>query len=64
MFLVPFTVTVQVVLPVQSSPLQPEKTKPAEGVAVRVTIAPLAKLALQLPVQFVMPDGVLETVPP
>jgi hypothetical protein len=54
-------VTVQLPVPVQA-PLHPAKVEPVAGVSVRVTLAPLAKLALQVPGQ-VMPGGVLKTVP-
>ena len=55
-------VTVQVPLPVQPL-LQPEKDDPLLGVAVRTTVAPLAKLAEQVDPQL-MPEGELVTVPP
>src|SRR5436309_14315659 len=37
-----FSVTVQVAVPVQPPPLQPEKVEPAAGAAVKVTGVPLA----------------------
>ena len=48
-------------LPVQAPP-QPAKVEPVVGVAVRVTLAPLAKLATQAAPQL-MPAGLLATVP-
>jgi hypothetical protein len=44
------------------SPPQPPKVEPAVALAVRVTLVPLAKLAVQIPGQ-VIPAGVLITVP-
>ena len=54
-------VTVQLPVPVQA-PLHPAKVEPAAALADKVTLVPLAKLALQVPGQL-MPGGVLETVP-
>jgi hypothetical protein len=47
--------------PVQA-PLQPVKVEPASGIASRVTLVPLAKLALQAVPQF-MPAGLEATIP-
>jgi hypothetical protein len=55
-------VTVQRPVPAQPPPLHPAKVDPAVGVSVRVTLVPLAKLALQAPGQLML-GGVLETVP-
>src|SRR6267142_1878364 len=55
-------VTVQVPVPEQPPPLQPEKVEPAAGVAVRVTAVPLANGAEHVAPQ-AMPTGALETVP-
>jgi dUTPase len=55
-------VTVQLPVPVQPPPLHPAKVQPAAGVSVRVTLAPLAKFATQVPGQPI-PGGLLETVP-
>ena len=44
------------------SPLNPEKVDPESGVAVRVTVAPLSKLALQVDGQLI-PAGLLVTLP-
>src|SRR5919197_6728174 len=44
------------------SPLQPVKTEPGVGVAVRVTMVPYGKTAEQVPPQS-MPAGALVTVP-
>jgi len=54
-------VTAQVPVPLQV-PLQPAKVDPAAAVAVRVTIVPLVKFALQALGQ-VMPLGLLPTEP-
>ncbi|MBI3607017.1 MAG: hypothetical protein HY207_03515 [Nitrospirae bacterium] len=54
-------VTLHDVIPVQA-PLQPEKTDPDAGVAVRVTLVPLVKPAAQVAPQ-VIPAGLLVTVP-
>jgi phage tail protein X len=54
-------VTLQVPVPEQA-PLQPAKVDPAAAVAVKVTIVPLVKLALQVLGQ-VMPAGLLLTLP-
>jgi len=53
--------TVQDPAPVQA-PLQPAKVEPASGIASRVTLAPLVKLALQTPPQL-MPAGLEATIP-
>jgi hypothetical protein len=53
--------TVHVVVPVQA-PLQPLKLEPVAGVAVRVTLLPEMKSALQVAPQS-MPVGLLVTVP-
>ncbi len=55
-------VTVQVAVPEQLPPLQPEKVEPAAGAAVKVTEVPLAYAAAQVVPQ-AMPAGVLVTVP-
>lgn len=44
------------------APLKPEKVKPDEGIAVRVTAVPLLKLAAQVEGQLI-PAGLLVTVP-
>ena len=54
-------VTVQMPVPEQA-PLHPANVEPADGLAVKLTVEPLAKLALHVPGQL-MPAGVLETVP-
>src|ERR1700682_3338472 len=54
-------VTVQVRVPEQA-PLHPAKTEPAAGVAVSVTVVPLAKLAEQVAPQLI-PPTLLVTVP-
>lgn len=48
-------------MPLQS-PVKPEKANPEAGVAVRVTVVPLSKLALQLDGQLI-PAGLLVTEP-
>ena len=55
-------VTVQVAVPEQPPPLQPEKVEPATGAAVKVTEVPLAYAAAQVAPQ-AMPAGALVTVP-
>ncbi len=55
-------VTVQVPVPEQPPPLQPEKVEPAAGTAVKVTELPLAYVAAQVAPQ-AMPAGALVTVP-
>src|SRR5207253_964531 len=55
-------VTEQVPVPEQPPPLQPVKVEPPAGVAVSVTAAPLAKLAVHVAPQ-VIPAGALVTVP-
>jgi len=54
-------VTAQLAVPVHA-PLQPAKVEPVVGVSAKMTLVPLAKLALQVPGQL-MPAGVLVTVP-
>jgi hypothetical protein len=54
-------VTVQVPVPVQA-PLQPVKVEPVDAVAVRVTLVPLVKVALQVAPQLT-PVGLELTVP-
>src|SRR5207249_11786881 len=56
------SVTVQVAVPVQPPPLQPEKVEPAAGAAVKVTEVPLANAAAQVVPQ-AMPAGALVMVP-
>jgi hypothetical protein len=56
-------VTLQVVLVPLAAPLQPAKRELALGVAVRVTIVPLVKVALQEELQLI-PDGEDVTEPP
>ena len=58
---VPFMTTTQGPVPLQAPP-QPAKVEPPVGVAVSVTVLPLAKLAEQVPPQSI-PAGVLVTVP-
>jgi len=55
-------VTSQVALVPVHAPLHPMNTDPAAVDAVRVTVAPLAKLAAQAVPQLI-PAGVLVTVP-
>src|SRR5207247_4071040 len=57
-----FTVTMQVPVPEQPPPLQPEKVQPAAGAAVQVTEMPLANAAAQVGPQ-APPAGELVTVP-
>ena len=57
----PVSVSVQVATPVHS-PDQPANVVPALGVAVKVTVVPGGKLALQADVQLI-PAGTLVTVP-
>ncbi len=54
-------VTTQLPVPLQA-PLQPANTDPLAGVSVNVTTVPLAKSAVQVPVQLI-PAGLLVTVP-
>jgi hypothetical protein len=56
------SVTVQVPVPEQPPPLQPENVEPAAGVAVSVMAVPLAYAAAQVGLQE-MPAGLLVTVP-
>ncbi len=60
--LAPVIVTVQLPVPEQPSPAQPEKREPADGVAARVTVCPVANDASQVLPQL-MPAGVETTVP-
>src|SRR5436305_1158628 len=46
----------------EQSPCQPANTNPGSAVALRTTLVPSAKLALQVGPQL-MPDGVLMTLP-
>jgi hypothetical protein len=55
-------VTVHVAVPVQPPPLQPLNVDPVAGVAVKVTVLPLANAAEQVAPQE-MPVGALVTVP-
>jgi len=57
-----FRVTVQVPVPEQPPPLQPEKVEPAAGVAVKITVVPPAYAAMHVAPQE-MPAGLLVTVP-
>ena len=54
--------TVMLTLLLQPVPLQPANVEPVAGVAVKVTIAPLAKEAEHVAPQL-MPAGLLATVP-
>ena len=56
------TVMVQVPVPEQPPPLQPEKLEPAAGVAVRVTAVPLVNEATHV-VPHERPAGELVTAP-
>jgi len=56
-----FMVTLQAPVPLQA-PLQPANAEPEAGVAVKLTILPLAKLAEQVAPQEI-PTGELVTVP-
>src|SRR5436190_2167776 len=56
-------VTVQVAVPEQPPPLQPEKVEPAADAAVKVTEVPLANLTEQPMPPQTMPAGALVTVP-
>src|SRR5207244_814751 len=56
------TVTTHDPVPEQPPPAQPVKVEPAAGVAVNVTVVPLAKLAEQVAPQLI-PAGELVTVP-
>lgn len=55
--------TVQVVAVPEHAPPQPPKVLPASGVAVKVTLAPLAKVVVAQTAPQLMPDGVLTTEP-
>src|SRR5262245_35726923 len=59
---VELSVTVQVPVPVQPAPLQPENAEPTVGVAVNVTAVPATKVEEQLAPQAI-PAGALLTVP-
>lgn len=54
-------VTLQVLVPEQA-PDQPAKVKPVAGAAVRVTVLPVVKFAVQVRPQLI-PEGLLETAP-
>jgi len=56
------SVTVQVPVPEQPPPLQPEKVEPAAGVVVKVIAVPLANDATHV-VPHEIPAGLLLTVP-
>jgi hypothetical protein len=57
-----FRTTVQVPVPEQPPPDQPENTEPNEGVAVRTTLLPPAYASVQSEPQLI-PAGLLEMVP-
>ena len=57
-----FTVTLQVPVPGHPASLQPTKVEPIDGVAVRISMAPGATEATQVPPQS-MPAGEEVTVP-
>jgi len=61
-FSLALSVTTQVGLLAQPPPAQPAKDELAAAVAVRVTIVPGSKVALQVVPQL-MPEGLLETLP-
>ena len=56
------TTSVQLPVPAQPAPLQPEKVEPAAGVALRAKLVPLAMLTLHVLPQS-MPLGLDTTVP-
>src|SRR5207245_11735789 len=56
------TTRAHVPVPRLPPPLQPVKTEPAAGLAVSVTVVPLAKLTVQVAPQSI-PVGLLVTVP-
>src|SRR5207245_9219302 len=56
------TTRAHVPVPRLPPPLQPVKTEPAAGLAVSVTVVPLAKLTVQVAPQSI-PGGLLVTVP-
>ena len=58
----PLMVTVQGAVPLHPPPLQPAKEDPPAAVAVRVTLVPLLKLAVQVAPQLI-PAGLEVTVP-
>ena len=60
--LAPEMATVQVPDVLEQAPLQPANREPGEGVAVKVTLVPIAKVAAQVEPQSI-PDGVLVTLP-
>jgi hypothetical protein len=62
MLMAPVTVTVQSPVPEHPAPLQPVKVEPMAEKAVRVTLVPSGKLALQVMPQ-VIPPGREPTVP-
>src|SRR5207302_1150021 len=53
----------QAPVPGQAAPLHPANVEPAAGVAVKVTVVPLAKLALHVILGQLIPDGLLVTEP-
>ena len=57
-----FIVIEQVSVPEHPPPDQPEKIETADGMAVRVTVVPVSKLAEQVEPQLI-PGGMLVTVP-
>jgi hypothetical protein len=60
-FFAAFTTNAQPPVPLQA-PLQPVNVEPAAGVALRPTLVPLAKLALQVEPQLI-PPGLEATIP-
>src|SRR5437016_7926614 len=55
--------TLQVPVPAQAAPLHPANVEPVAGVAVKVTVVPLVKLALHVLVGQLIPDGLLVIEP-
>src|SRR5437588_12628500 len=53
----------QAPVPGQAAPLHPANVEPAAGVAVKVTVVPLVKLALHVVVGQLIPDGLLVIEP-
>jgi hypothetical protein len=56
------TTRVQLPVPLQPPPLQPENVEPVAGVALKATLVPLATLVLHVVPQL-MPAGLEATVP-